>query len=253
MSKAPFRVFVIIATILPLLIIMITWTPEPVVYEEMPPLRRVDNVLKRKRAFIKYMKPIIQTENDRILEQRSQLLSAYWEYWNNGRIGKRHLDEVMQLFEDYGVETGEKPTHEIWTELFRRVDVVPLKLALAQSAAESAWGTSRLARLGNSFFGQWTFHKMKGIKPIRRPPGEKHRVARFVSVQDATRAYMHNLNTHWAYETFRQLRYRQRLMGKEPDGLTLAKGLQFYSARRHRYVKEIRTIIIKNRELMETL
>ena len=54
------------------------------------------------------------------------------------------------------------------------MDEVPVSLALAQSAKETGWGTSRFAQEGNALFGQWTWSgeglnqkslmKMKGIK-----------------------------------------------------------------------------------------
>ena len=44
------------------------------------------------------------------------------------------------------------------------MDIIPPSLALAQSAEESGWGTSRFAQEGNALFGQrvWVEHK-KGL------------------------------------------------------------------------------------------
>jgi len=42
----------------------------------------------------------------------------------------------------------------IHKELLRRVDIIPPPLLISQAANESAWGTSRFAKLGNNLFGQ---------------------------------------------------------------------------------------------------
>ena len=45
---------------------------------------------------------------------------------------------------------------------------MPISLALSQAAIESGWGTSRYMREGNALFGQYTFDKNMGLKPLRR-------------------------------------------------------------------------------------
>ena len=44
-------------------------------------------------------------------------------------------------------------------EYLEKIDVIPVSLVLAQSAVESAWGSSRFAREGNNIFGEWTWGK----------------------------------------------------------------------------------------------
>ena len=50
-------------------------------------------------------------------------------------------------------------------ELLKRMDIIPVSIALAQAAKESGWGTSRFALEGNAIFGQWTWTG-KGIEPL---------------------------------------------------------------------------------------
>ena len=52
-------------------------------------------------------------------------------------------------------------------ELKRRMDIIPVSIALAQAAKESGWGTSRFALEGNAIFGQWTWDG-QGIAPLKR-------------------------------------------------------------------------------------
>ena len=47
-----------------------------------------------------------------------------------------------------------------------------------QAANESAWGTSRFARIGLNFFGQWCYSKGCGMVPKRRNTGAAARSCR---------------------------------------------------------------------------
>jgi Bax protein len=146
---------------------------------------------------------------------------------------------------------SEYPTDEFWDLLKRRIDFVPIDLVLAQSANESAWGTSRFVIMGNALFGQQTFSQdFPGIIPYNRRPGTKHSVEKFKSVRQSVRSYINNLNTHPAYLAFRLLRSLARSRGKIPDGQFLAAGLAQYSERREDYIRDIRTMISVNRDLM---
>lgn len=44
-------------------------------------------------------------------------------------------------------------------QLLVRVDILPPELVLSQAATESGWGTSRMARKLNNFFGHYCFEK----------------------------------------------------------------------------------------------
>ena len=124
---------------------------------------------------------------------------------------------------------------------------MPPSLALAQSANESAWGTSRFAKQGNNFYGQWCYREGCGIVPKQRNHSAKHEVAKFKNVQLSTNAYIHNINSHNAYSNLRTLRATQRKAGKVISGQALAVGLQKYSERGSEYVKEIQAMIRFNK------
>ena len=123
---------------------------------------------------------------------------------------------------------------------------MPASLALAQAAKESGWGTSRFARAGNNWFGQQCFREGCGHVPVRREADRQHEVARFPSVQAAVDAYMLNLNTHYRYQEFRDLRAQSRGNGNSLKGTELAAGLLAYSERREAYVAEIIDMIEYN-------
>jgi len=194
----------------------------------------------KKKRFFDFMRPIVIDENKKILILREKLLAAKK---NNNR-----KTFVAKTAYDYNVtwEAGK----EDWDQLLSHVDAVALEVALAQSANESAWGQSRFAREGNSFFGQWCYKKGCGMVPDKRDAGTKHEVARFKSVNDSVRSYIKNINTGRAYAPLRKNRKQDRAEGKEPDAYAQAGGLIKYSQRRKAYVREIRSIIQANRVLM---
>lgn len=220
-------------------------------FDETLPIVKKKSIQRKKQMFLDSMQPIIESENNRILDQRKQLYRIYQLYQQQGKSSPKDLLWLNQLCVEYRIKHINLSEHTFWENLFQRVDIIPLSLALAQSASESAWGTSRFARLGNSMFGQWTYIKSDGIVPLRRDKGEKHSVAKYMSVQDSVRSYIRNLNTHWAYEPFRHLRNQGRLRGETPDGFKLVEGLERYSQRRKVYVEEIRVIMKQNVRLMQ--
>ena len=122
-----------------------------------------------------------------------------------------------------------------------------MSLALAQSANESAWGTSRFALKANNLFGQWCFSKGCGIVPLSRPVGAKFEMAKFTNPEQSVVAYMHNLNTNRAYINFRKMRKNMRGMNVPLSGAVLAEGLISYSQRRGAYIKELQAMIRVNK------
>ena len=133
------------------------------------------------------------------------------------------------------------------TELLKRVDGVPVSLALAQAAEESGWGTSRFSLEGNAIFGEWTFSNHQGLVPRDRESGKSHRVRTFNTLLDSVRAYVHNLNTHRAYQNFRILRSEMRESGSPVHGRKLSKTLTSYSERGSEYIEGLRAIISVNK------
>ena len=131
--------------------------------------------------------------------------------------------------------------------LLKRVDIVPPSLAIAQAAEESGWGTSRFAREGNALFGQRAYKaSKKGIVPKERPDGTNFRVRAFDHLIDGVKAYVHNLNSHFAYEDFRDLRATLRAETGHIDGYALAGSLLRYSERGEDYINTIRVIMRVN-------
>lgn len=207
----------------------------------LPDFSQFERVQDKKAAFFGYMLPMITAENQRILAVRKQLLAIQERGYPVAKANKKMLLDVAERYSIAAPESLAEP--ELMRILLRRVDLVPASLALAQSANESAWGTSRFARQGNNLFGQWCFKRGCGMVPKARDDGAVHEVAAFKSTQKSVDAYIHNINTGSAYTQLRKLREKRRSESKPIDGYTLAAGLERYSERGHEYIKEIRAMI----------
>lgn len=205
-----------------------------------------DHVSVRKAAFFASMKPVVMRENDRIRALRQELFAIR----ALRSPGREKIARLAKVASDYQLLLKGKPDAAFWNELLVRVDEVPLEMALVQAANESAWGSSRFAREGNNYFGQWCFKKGCGLVPNQRAADATHEVRRFAGVDESVRAYMYNINTSAAYAEFRSIRHSLRVQSRPLDAESLVYGLRSYSELGMTYVEMIRAMIRTNRELI---
>jgi Bax protein len=201
------------------------------------------NVSEKKANFFAYLLPMIKQANNEVLSQREQLLNLQAELPQLSKAQEKFLAELSKT---YRVDNKLIPQQQILL-LTSKVNTIPAALILAQAANESAWGTSRFAREGNNFFGQWCFSKGCGIVPSSRNEGADHEVASFDSPLGSVKSYIRNLNSHPTYKGLRDLRDLALAQGKAPNGELLAQGLIGYSERGEEYVKEIQSMIRYNK------
>lgn len=102
-------------------------------------------------------------------------------------------------------------------------------MVATMAAAESGWGTSKLARSNNNLFGMKC---MKGVVPMRRV---KWRGTQFSSVKESVSAYVTNLNTHPAYASFRKSRAQLRKADQEVTATAMIHKLKGYSTKGQSY------------------
>lgn len=227
------------------------WTPsdadEPAEDEHVivvpPDFKAISDIATRKAAFFDFLAPLVERENRRMLKQRKQLADIA-RHAGSGDLTDKDEKQLAEWSAEYDVEEG--PLEQTLDRLDRRINVIPTAMVLAQAASESAWGTSRFARQGNNYFGQWCFSAGCGIVPKRRKEGAVHEVTRFDSVSDSIRAYFHNINTHSAYHSLRLLRQEKTAQGESLSGYELVGKLRSYSERGAPYIEELRTLIRSN-------
>ena len=183
----------------------------------------------KKAVFLRVMLPLVLAVDEEIAAERSRLLDIMSRKANRLHVPVSDQMWLSDLARRYDVDESNL------RKLLARVDVVPPSLALAQSAEESGWGTSKLVRRSQNLFGH-TVELSADSTGMRN----------FSTLYEAVRAYVHNLNTHKAYEDLRRARAGVRAHGAQPDGNALVAALSSYSERGDAYVSTIRSLIRRN-------
>ena len=209
---------------------------KPIYLTKLPKdLKSLGDTRQKRDLFIKIILPLILDENKKITEDRKKLFKILGKNFNT--VGERVW--LKRRFKEYKIEDKDL------AKLKMRMDIIPVSIAIAQAANESGWGTSRFALEGNALFGQWTWSK-KGISPKNKDPNKSHKVLQFQILKASVRAYKNNLNTHNAYQEFREVRAQLREEGETIIGLDLTKYLKAYAAIGDKYVAILDDIIEKN-------
>jgi len=193
----------------------------------------------RKRLFLRTLLPLVLQANAELRQARAKLIDAL-DAQAAGRLGATDALWLETVAEWYGAEPGDA------ADLLARVDAVPPSLALAQAAQESGWGTSRFALNANALFGQRSWGAgAVGLKPAE---ADRHdfKVRGFPDLMSAVRAYLHNLNSHRAYQDLRKRRARARALGTPLHALNLVGGLKNYSEEGQDYVLALSELISSN-------
>jgi len=217
--------------------------------QKTPDFSAIRDVKARKQAFFDFIRPGIISANRDIALQRQQLLDLQSSLANGSRWQQLDSAQLQQL-EDIAIKfkyTAALTTDAALAQLLVRVDTIPKALVMVQAANESGWGTSRFARLGLNFFGQWCFSKGCGLVPISRSKSASHEVRVFDSVDASIASYLSNLNTHPAYEELRQIRSHLRQNNLPVKAEFLAPGLINYSERQQDYVAELLQMLRHNK------
>lgn len=193
---------------------------------------------KRKKLFIQSVLPIIVEVNRQIRKDRRKLQSLI-----NQAADSWSSADHLWLSDQYQIyRVAEKNTET----LRLHIDEIPVSIALAMSALETGWGSSRFAQTGNALFGEWTWDG-SGILPKKRENGKTHKIRRFDTIHQSVMAFAINLNRHRAYRHFRQMRATQRRQNGTLQPLKLMTTLTAYSERGRAYVKDVKQILKSNR------
>ena len=208
----------------------------------------------KKKIFYRTMLPLILRINEAVQTDRRRLLDVDRHLAAGRPLAPANAAWLAGQAKAYAVLAADRATavgvsglgpaarRKVLDRLRLRIDGVPVSLALAQAALESGYATSRFATEGNAFFGQWRLGG--GMKPNRqRASKSDYGVANFATPLASVQAYLHNLNTHPAYKSFRSLRAEMRLAGTVLAGDRLAETLYSYAETGPVYVDTLRTII----------
>lgn len=202
----------------------------PIYVERLPDLERLTPD-QRKKRFVAIMLPLIIRSNQELMDRRQQVADL---------IETNNQKKLRQWAQLYRLKNLPDDHQALGAMIMARVNTVPVSIALGQAAIESGWGTSRFAIQGNALYGQWAWSQSAGLRP-NDASNEKAVVRSFANLFDSVRAYMHNLNTHHSYESFRSLRNNG-----DANKDDLIDTLINYSEERDVYVSKLKSIIAAN-------
>ena len=197
----------------------------------------------KKIEFIETLLPLITFQNQQIVIERKKLFKMADYLEDMKTLKKDDILYLNNLAKKYKINTKNKHKIDLVNELLHSVDIIPNSIVLAQAANESGWGTSRFAKEYNALFGQYTYDENNGVVPFDRDEGKKHLIKYFPSIDKSVESYFYNINSHYAYSKFRDI--RSQMNKKDIDIKLLTEKLDVYAEDKF-YVDTINKIIDSN-------
>ncbi len=199
-----------------------------------------------KKEFVKTVLPIIINENEKILVTRSILIDLKNKLQTFNTLNNIEVNELNKIAKKFNINYSQKHKLDLINEILLNVDIIPNSIALAQAAIESGWGKSRFATEYNALFGEYTYDQNAGVVPLKREVGDKHLIKSFTSYDNSVSSYFININSHFAYKEFRELRNIMRIKNNFSDIKLLISKLNSYAAD-DKYVDTLNMVIKKNK------
>ncbi len=198
-----------------------------------------------KKEFVKTVLPIIINENQSILITRNFLKSLKKKLNTFKTLENDEVVKLNNIAKEYNIKHSKKHKLDTINELLLNVDIIPNSIVLAQAAIESGWGKSRFATEYNALFGEYTYDLNKGVIPLKRKDGDKHLIKAFNSYDSSVASYFKNINSHYAYKEFRELRKIMRVKNNFSNIDLLVNKLNSY-AEDNNYIDTLNLVIKKN-------
>ena len=206
---------------------------------------QLQDVKLKKKLFYLITLPIIHESNRLILDDREMVINIEKKFLR-ADLNENEVNETVRIAVKYKLDYSTIDL-KLFRDLKQRINIIPVSLALAQAIVESGWGQSRFALEGNALYGQWTTNEQKGIIPEDRDEDKTHAVRKFENLQRSVQAYMHNINTHRAYYSFRVVRrIAERVQYTDPISAKV-KFLAAYAEIGQEYVDKLELIIESNK------
>lgn len=209
------------------------------------------NIPSRHKDFILKLIPLIQHSNQEVLLERERLLMINSMVSEGKKIKlpeQRWLKKLESKYRGKNNETlfeNDRQSILIYLdELLSRVDMVPIRFALAQAAIESGWGSSRFCKEGNAYFGIHCYKAGCGIKAKADEEGG-FEVKAYEGVQESVTDYVLFLNSKRGMQRFRNERINYFHKDIEPSLPKLANSIKGYSAIGQTYQFMIESILRK--------
>lgn len=128
----------------------------------LPDLRKYPSGTPRKKAFLRTVMPYITSQNAAITAERNWLISKQYQ----GQWSPAERARLKDIAKRYKVKWSGNTRKIPWNTLLERVDIIPTSMVATMAAAESGWGTSKLARNNNNLFGMKCMKEVIAIEGI---------------------------------------------------------------------------------------
>jgi Bax protein len=205
---------------------------------------------QRGKAFIEKFVPIIYKENSDILEKRSRILGIREYFYYTGNLSVENRNFLIRTaneydFTDYKVMsyTYREDLLAATDQLLERVDMIPVRMILAQAIIETAWGKSSAAQATNNYFGLTC--RCGGGRLVTSSGTTNYYLKPYDTLEEGIADYMHLLNTKRSYAKFRDLRSECRKNDLPLRDEVLTAGLLKYSELGEVYIAKINHVIRK--------
>ena len=205
-----------------------------------------NDTIVKKDIFISILLPIALRGNEIVLEER-ELIKKIFKHNDISGIQFFSQKYKTQNYKNINfANLSDKQIDKLKSELMLKVNTIPISMILAQAIIESGWGTSRFAREGNALFGEWTWQKDIGIKPLEKLDAN-YSVKSFTNITESLNSYILNLNRHDAYKEMRSYRHKKIKNGNVVPGYETANFLDSYAEIGNVYVTKVKEMIISNK------
>ena len=202
-----------------ILIVLICSCSSPSIRHEIihPASLSADDISTKKhipqshRIFLARFIPEIQQANNKILMYRNKILDFQDTLKEKGRLNESQLNGLNRTLARYRLSPlsqqvpSEDQLKASITQLLKRLDIIPLKLVMAQAIIESGWGSSGFAKNGNNYFGVHCYTEGCGVKPAGNDSADFY-VKTYPTEMAGIEDYLWILNTGHAYRGLRQTR-----------------------------------------------
>ncbi len=148
----------------------------------IPDFESISQVSEKKQQFFDYLRPSIRHQNAIITDERIFLQRSLQHIIDGLVLTDAELYRIEEIANKYQY-SSRTFNEKTLKELLVRTDIIPESMVLIQAANETGWGSSRFAKQGLNFFGQWCFRKGCGLAPQSRTTGKSDDVAKFDYVE----------------------------------------------------------------------
>ena len=171
----------------------------------------------KNKMFIKILLPLVMKINEEIAVERSAILSLLKKEQTLNEKEKNFVEEKALKYDVFTPNKSEKRYKLLLNGLKERVDELPAGFLIAYAGVFSDWGNSRLSTVANSLFREEVWYSDEGIEPETAGRAD-FKYAKFDSLEDGLRSFMHKLNTNITYQFIWTAREASNKIGRKVLG-----------------------------------